>query len=673
MRRQPDSTPLLEVATDGGWGATPSQESADEATAPDGWHHPLYDQRHTAANLNAPARPVVRSFFGGDAGWISDPLRSTSDRVTTPLVTSDHVVVGVEDTVVVISREDGGVLAEHRLPATIAGLAQKPDSDVVVAVSDPVEVGESTAESAADSESQEIDSSDGGEVEPGYKLGGDGSVEAAGESESGDEDPEAQSSEGETTAVEEFESGDAIADVEGESIGNTHVVSPDELCESAAVPGINAEDVDPKRDWAAIYGIDLVDGDVTWRRFTELGADTLEGLRFPVFADRRCYVPNRPVVSSGGAGRDVGEIGGFDIDTGEVGGYVSYPYQDFNATPRGPPLISVDGDFHFHAGGKAGEVVRVGTVLSRPAWQSYVGVPGKAEWQPLLSEGILVVPGNGGQTVGVNAETGDVEWASDAALADASDARAAAHGGFFFAADDSTVRCLLVESGTEAWTTDLAETVAPDDGGEDDRASPTVTSVVVGADTVLAGYGRRCIALDVETGSIRWVEKPFPDAERIERIAVSDVGLCLVSDDGRVAWAPLQSAVSDTESASVELDVESAGSNTSNEPDGDADSVDSGAANDAESEIDSEVGEPETTGSDTETEDSGSAEPDLSEANTDTSTEGPDGEAAEPDLDSESDLEAKTEAESEANPESEPDQDDVSPKPEADSDANSER
>lgn len=587
MRRQPDSTAPSEVATDGGWGATASQESVDdETTAPDGWHHPLYDQRHTAANLNVPARPAVRSFSADDGGWIAAPSQSTVGSVTSPLVTTDYVIVGVDQTVVVISRENGDVFAEHQLPANVAGLAQKPDADIVVALSAPVDVADATAEPVEDDQPEAARDADDAPVEPRNGPDEDVSGEA---SESGSPPEEPQSTDGKTF-MGQFETDDATTDAETDAGGNTRTVSTDELHEFAAVAGTETKAVDPESDWAVVCGIDLTGDDIVWRRFTELGLDTLEALRFPVFADGRYYVPSRPVVSSGSAGRDVGEIGGFDVESGDVGGYVSYPYQDFNSTPRGPPLVSDDGDFHFHAGGKAGEVVRIGMVLSRPAWQSYVGVPGEAEWQPLLSEGVLVAPGNGGETVGIDAETGDVEWTNDAALATAPAARAAAHGGFFLATDDSTVRCLLIDSGTEVWTSDLAEVVAANDGEKSESASPPLTSVVLAADIVLAGYGEHCVALDAETGTLRWVETPFPDAERIERIAVSDAGLCLVGNDGRVAWAALESTAPDGDAASIEFDVASADSATSGEAATDADPAES-EADDADPETDGEAGD----------------------------------------------------------------------------------
>lgn len=485
------------IATDGGWGSGSNGAETEVVEGPpptEGWHHPMYDASHSGAN---PLAPVSGALDSSRESW-KRVSNTPSTSVTRPVVTAEYIAVGCDTDVLIYSIGDGRS-ASYSLNAAVAGLCWDSSNDIIVALSEPLYDSESsgnrdqkegTADAAVTPTERSIDTSDSDE-------------------DDGTGEERDNNSSGETKEVEDELGTEQIRD---------QVVSQ------------NYATAQYQDAWVEVCAIDPCDEGILWRRYSVLGNDTMDGLRFPVAANNRYYLPSTPLITAGGAGRDTGEIGGLDPFSGDEGGYISYPYQDFNATPRGPPIVDSTDTFYFHAGGQAGELLKIGTVLSRPAWQTYIGPPRETTWQGLLSQGVLVLPGNRGRIVGVDAKSGDVLWSKDG-LGEPNDAaRAAAHGGFFLQTGPSEVTCLNSETGTEQWRTEVG----------DGDVNGNITSIVVGANVVYVGHGPNCHALDAASGAQFWTETAFRSGTEVKHLAVTSQGLCVVGDDGSLGWAWLR-------------------------------------------------------------------------------------------------------------------------------------
>ncbi|MFP8952224.1 PQQ-binding-like beta-propeller repeat protein [Natrialbaceae archaeon A-arb3/5] len=493
--------------TDGGWTSTTEHdEEAAEPVQPDGWYSPLYDRSHTAANPNVSARPIPVT-GERERGWVATLPGAADQPIGWPLVTDEAVLLSTGERLVVLSADDGELVATVAFEGRPRACAYDPRTETLVAVSGritataPAEAGDAAAETGDTRESTSPDEPSG---------------------VSNENDVTAEPSQSDDRPTNEESSAQDAPPKRGGDEAFSAAVPVDTLREFDTVAPESR--LEPETEWIEVCGYSLKTGE-SWRQLTELGAETRGRLLFPVVANERFYVPNGMVLRGGGGGRDTGEVGGIDPGTGALGDYVSYPYYEFNTTPSGTPAVDDAGEFYFHAGGQTGEVVRMGPRRSRPKWQSYIGDPGEKPWQPVVSAETMLAPGNGGEIVAIDRQNGDVRWTASgpAAMRDPT-LRAVAHGGFYVVDGSRTVHCLAVDSGETVWTVDVS-TIGDEQNPAGDDAPNAITSLVVGADTIFVGAGTACLALDCTTGEHRW---SLEIGEPVRRLAVTHDALVVI-------------------------------------------------------------------------------------------------------------------------------------------------
>jgi alcohol dehydrogenase (cytochrome c) len=151
----------------------------------------------------------------------------------------------------------------------------------------------------------------------------------------------------------------------------------------------------------------------------------------------------------------------------------------------------------------------------QPAWVFATGVTNGHEAAPIVNNGVMVVATPGNQVIAIDAKTGGLLWRykrplpEDVILLHATSRGVALYGDkVFFAAGEAVLVALDVRTGTEMWTT----TVAENKQGYYMSVAPLVANgkVLVGASGGELGVRGFVAAYDADTGKQAWKTYTVP-------------------------------------------------------------------------------------------------------------------------------------------------------------------